>query len=545
MPHFIDRNLDSPLQLVGLPLARLAAMGGFRRLAPKLGRLRRGRAAAPAVLLPGDVRRPRPGPGAGDLRRDHLHGLRRGRVLPRGRHARRAPRAGRGGAEARGRHSATAPRSRRSTCRTGGPAASSPATASASRPTSSSSTPTCPPPTPSCCRRSTRRGGCLDAALLAVGRRPARRLVGAVRRTRRITRSTSGRPGTRRSTRSSTDGRVMSDPSFLLTTPTRTDPSLAPAGRHTLLRAVPGAEPARGRVDWAAAARGLPRPDPRDAREARLLRLRRRHRGRAPGDARRLAGPGHGRRRAVRGRPHLRPDRAVPLPDARPPRSATWCSAGRTPSPASACRWCSCRAGWPPNGSPGRDEDRPMSARAELDAAGIEGAALRAGYAALPRDQRPARPDVLPGHAAAAARASGRSSTRCTASPATSTTSSTTWRPGSSRRRSAPTGSRSGARLPRRPRVGRDQRPGQPRRASTPSQRWQIPTSLLRRLPRLDADGPERHLLRHLRRPDPLHVGLGRGDRSADAAHPRPGRRGTCAGTCSSRTRSTSAPRSS
>ncbi len=36
MPHFIERNLDSPLQLAGLPLARLAAMGGFRRLGPKV-----------------------------------------------------------------------------------------------------------------------------------------------------------------------------------------------------------------------------------------------------------------------------------------------------------------------------------------------------------------------------------------------------------------------------------------------------------------------------------------------------------------------------
>jgi phytoene desaturase len=35
MPHFIERNLDSPLQLVGTPLARLVAMGAFRRLAPK------------------------------------------------------------------------------------------------------------------------------------------------------------------------------------------------------------------------------------------------------------------------------------------------------------------------------------------------------------------------------------------------------------------------------------------------------------------------------------------------------------------------------
>src|SRR3954451_21827201 len=36
MPHFIDRNLDSPLQLVGLPLAKLAAMGGFRKLGRKV-----------------------------------------------------------------------------------------------------------------------------------------------------------------------------------------------------------------------------------------------------------------------------------------------------------------------------------------------------------------------------------------------------------------------------------------------------------------------------------------------------------------------------
>jgi phytoene desaturase len=36
MPHFIDRNLDSPAQLLGLPLARLVAMGAFRRLGPKV-----------------------------------------------------------------------------------------------------------------------------------------------------------------------------------------------------------------------------------------------------------------------------------------------------------------------------------------------------------------------------------------------------------------------------------------------------------------------------------------------------------------------------
>ena len=36
LPNFIDRNLDSPLQLAGLPLLRLLAIGGFRRLAGKV-----------------------------------------------------------------------------------------------------------------------------------------------------------------------------------------------------------------------------------------------------------------------------------------------------------------------------------------------------------------------------------------------------------------------------------------------------------------------------------------------------------------------------
>jgi phytoene desaturase len=36
MPHFIERNLDSPLQLVNSPLVRLVALGGFRRLDRKL-----------------------------------------------------------------------------------------------------------------------------------------------------------------------------------------------------------------------------------------------------------------------------------------------------------------------------------------------------------------------------------------------------------------------------------------------------------------------------------------------------------------------------
>jgi phytoene desaturase len=38
MRDFIDRNLDSPLDLVTANLARLVAIGGFRRLAPQVGR---------------------------------------------------------------------------------------------------------------------------------------------------------------------------------------------------------------------------------------------------------------------------------------------------------------------------------------------------------------------------------------------------------------------------------------------------------------------------------------------------------------------------
>jgi phytoene desaturase len=44
-------------------------------------------------------------------------------------------------------------------------------------------------------------------------------------------------------------GRPMSDPSFLLTTPTKTDPSLAPANRHTHFVLFP-APNLRGKVDW-------------------------------------------------------------------------------------------------------------------------------------------------------------------------------------------------------------------------------------------------------------------------------------------------------
>jgi len=47
------------------------------------------------------------------------------------------------------------------------------------------------------------------------------------------------------------EGRTMSDPSFLLTTPTRSDPSLAPAGRHAYYALFPTPN-LRGPIDWRA-----------------------------------------------------------------------------------------------------------------------------------------------------------------------------------------------------------------------------------------------------------------------------------------------------
>jgi phytoene desaturase len=45
-------------------------------------------------------------------------------------------------------------------------------------------------------------------------------------------------------------GQTMRDPSFLLTTPTLTDPSLAPAGRQAYYALFPAPNLRRGRIDW-------------------------------------------------------------------------------------------------------------------------------------------------------------------------------------------------------------------------------------------------------------------------------------------------------
>ena len=103
-------------------------------------------------------------------------------------------------------------------------------------------------------------------------------------------------------------GELMSDPSLLVTNPSRTDPSLAPDGRHTYYVLAPTPNLSAG-IDWRGAA-------PRYGDElldvaggARLRRLRRRDRGRAtvttPADWARAR---HGRR-ARRSRPRTRSPR--------------------------------------------------------------------------------------------------------------------------------------------------------------------------------------------------------------------------------------------
>ena len=105
MPNFIDRNFDSPLDLLSSPraLAQLLRLGAFGRLGAAVRRRFARPAAAPAVQLPGHVRRARAGRGARALRRDHLHGQHRGRLVPRGRDARRTDGHGAGRGEGRRR----------------------------------------------------------------------------------------------------------------------------------------------------------------------------------------------------------------------------------------------------------------------------------------------------------------------------------------------------------------------------------------------------------------------------------------------------------
>ena len=86
---------------------RLIRLGGFGKLGKRVAIVLRRRAPAADLLVPVDVRRAGAVRGAGALRGDHVHGLGRGRVRPRGRHAPYGVGPGRSGREGRGRRSAT------------------------------------------------------------------------------------------------------------------------------------------------------------------------------------------------------------------------------------------------------------------------------------------------------------------------------------------------------------------------------------------------------------------------------------------------------
>ena len=148
-------------------------------------------------------------------------------------------------------------------------------------------------------------------------------------------------------------GRLMSDPSLLVTNPTRTDPNLAPDGAAGLLRARARAEPDAGGPDAQAWRERLAE---RYAAELIATLEARGYVGFGDGVQVRASSP----RRTGR-RPATPPGRRSPRPtrSGRPDRSGpatctrhcpTWSSPGRAPSPVSACRWCCSPASWPPSG---------------------------------------------------------------------------------------------------------------------------------------------------------------------------------------------------
>jgi phytoene desaturase len=249
LTHFIDRNLDSPTQLLGVPLARLVAMGGFGRLGRLVGkyfsdpRLQRifsfqsmyaGLAPARALAIYAVI-----------TYMDCVNGV----FFPDGgMHA--VPRAMAAAAQAHGvqfRFRTEAARIDLSGGRAAGVITSSGERIPADVVVVNADLPTAyqnllpPGSTP---RRVRRLHYSPSAVVLHAGSRAA--YEHAAHHTIEF--------GT--AWKSTFDeiidrGQVMSDPSFLLTTPTHTDPSLAPAERHThyVLFPAPNLD---GHVDWTA-----------------------------------------------------------------------------------------------------------------------------------------------------------------------------------------------------------------------------------------------------------------------------------------------------
>ena len=105
--------------------------------------------------------------------------------------------------------------------------------------------------------------------------------------------------------------RLMRDPAFMVTASSRSDPSLAPAGKQSYWVLFP-APNLTGGQDWERL-RGPYRDEMVATLEANgYVGFARCHRGRAHGDPGGLGGPRDGRRSTVRGGAQLPPDRSVP-----------------------------------------------------------------------------------------------------------------------------------------------------------------------------------------------------------------------------------------
>ncbi len=249
MPHFIDRNLDSPLQLVGTPLARLVAMGGFTKLDRKVAsffqdeRLRRlfsfqamyaGLAPAQALAIYSVI-----------TYMDCIEGV----YFPEGgMHA--VPRALAAAAAAHGvtvRYNTTAHRVEVSGGRARAVLTTQGERIPADAVVVNADLPTAyrellpPGYTP---RRVKRLRYSPSAVVLHAG--SSLSVEDAAHHTIHF-----GREWERTFDEIIDRGEPMSDPSFLMTSPTVTDPSLAPAGRHTYYALFPTPNLHTTTTDWA------------------------------------------------------------------------------------------------------------------------------------------------------------------------------------------------------------------------------------------------------------------------------------------------------
>ena len=289
----------------------------------------------------------------------------------------------------------------------------------------------------------------------------------------RTTPSPSAPPGSGTFDELTRTGRLMSDPSLLITRPTASRPALAPPGRHLhyVLAPCPNTDIGPGAAAW----RDLG-PRYRDSLVAELERRgldrhRRRHRGGAA-----WSPPPTGRPRGIAaGTPFsaahtFAPDRPVPPPQPRARHGQRRAGGLRhhprrrrphRPDLRQARRRPHHRPAAPPRPTAGTARSRPdEAARHDRSRTGRRrhhrprpARRLRP----LPPAQRPARQDLLPRHPAAARRNAAAPCTPCTASPAGPTTSSTTSghrphrrRPRTGARRPPSAGWRTGLRTRRR-----------------------------------------------------------------------------------------------